>query len=157
LAVRIFLHGLESSPQGTKAVFFREKFPDMLTPHFIGSLQERLSELEQTLAGKTGIRLVGSSFGGLMGTLFAMQHQTRVDRLVLLAPAINLIPSTPYAETEVSIPVWIYHGRNDEVISLREVQEVAGRVFRNLTFHVVTDDHYLHHTFRSIPWESLLA
>ncbi|MBN1104256.1 MAG: alpha/beta hydrolase [Deltaproteobacteria bacterium] len=156
MAVRIFLHGLESSNQGTKAVFFRERYPDMLTPNFSGPLDERLQGLERILAGRSGIRLVGSSFGGLMAAVYAMQHEPEVERLVLLAPAIHLLPSTPYPERKISVPVWIYHGRNDEVVPLGDVQAAAGRIFPRRTFHVVDDDHYLHNTFKTIDWDALL-
>ena len=43
------------------------------------------------LSGKADIKLVGSSFGGLMATLFTMENNPRVDKMILLAPAINLI------------------------------------------------------------------
>ncbi len=82
----IFIHGLESSNKGTKSVFFREKFPAMIIPTFVGDLPERLSKLDSILSGKSEIRIVGSSFGGLMGVLFAMADESRVKHLTLLAP-----------------------------------------------------------------------
>ena len=88
-AIRIFIHGLESSNQGTKSIFFREKFPDMIIPTFTGDLQERMKQLNGVLSGKKKLRLVGSSFGGLMASLFAMENQTFVDKMVLLAPALH--------------------------------------------------------------------
>ena len=68
----IFLHGLESSNMGTKSVFFRERFPDMLLPNFDGSLEKRMKRLYGILRGKSEILFVGSSFGGLMASVFAM-------------------------------------------------------------------------------------
>ena len=73
---RIFIHGLESSNKGTKSVFFREKFPDMIIPTFVGSLPERLSKLDGFLLGKSDIRVVGSSFGGLMGACLPWETKT---------------------------------------------------------------------------------
>lgn len=156
MAFQIFLHGLESSNQGTKAVFFRERYPEMSTPYFRGELQERMEALYQNLAGKSGIRMVGSSFGGLMGTIFAMQNESLVERLILLAPAINFLERTDYPKVPLSIPVWIYHGSQDEVIALKDIETVAGRYFINLTFNVVEDDHFLHKTFKTIDWDELL-
>ncbi|HYQ60398.1 MAG TPA: hypothetical protein VEP29_05070, partial [Desulfatiglandales bacterium] len=66
MPLRMFIHGLESNNQGTKAVYFRKHFPDMLTPNFPGSLDERMADLRTLLSGKRDITLVGSSFGGLM-------------------------------------------------------------------------------------------
>jgi hypothetical protein len=34
---------------------------------------------------------------------------------------------------------------------------VARQVFSNLTFHAVDDDHYLHKTFETIEWGTLLS
>ena len=155
MAERIFIHGLESSNQGTKSLFFREKFPDMIIPNFTGSLEERMERLEQVLSGSMDIRLVGSSFGGLMASLFAMNHQALVTCMVLLAPAINLI-EMPGSKT-ISIPVQVYHGRNDLVIPIEEVEPVARKIFTDLSFHSKEDDHFLHNTFKTIDWELVLA
>lgn len=154
---RIFIHGLESSNQGTKAVFFREKFPDMILPFFEGPLTERMESLNRILSGKSEIRIVGSSFGGLMAALFAMENPSQVARMILLAPAINMIEAAPGKKEKVDMPVSIYHGTQDTVIPLSEVQHMAPAYFADLLFHVVDDDHFLHKTFKALDWHSLLA
>ncbi len=154
---RIFIHGLESSNRGTKAVFFRERFPEMIIPTFVGTLPERLSALEESLRDKSDIRIVGSSFGGLMGTLFAMKNEERVKCLVLLAPAIHMIHMAPSKVRKIHIPVHLYHGTEDAVIPLDEVETAAGKYFQRLSFHKVQDDHFLHRTFKTIDWAGLLA
>ena len=63
MVTRIFLHGLESSNQGTKSVFFRENFPDIIIPHFTGDLQQRMARLNEVLSARSEIIMVGSSFG----------------------------------------------------------------------------------------------
>ena len=157
MSLRIFIHGLDSSNQGTKSVFFREKYPDMVIPYFTGSLDERMKSLRSVLFQKTGIILVGSSFGGLMAAIFAMENKERVERMILLAPAINLVEFADYRSKTLSVPVWIYHGSADEVIPLNEVEKVAKSVFRHLSFHVVEDDHYLYKTFKTLDWDRLLS
>ena len=154
---RIFIHGLESSNKGTKAVFFREKYPHMIIPTFIGNLPERMEKLNRILSGKSHIRIVGSSFGGLMAALFAMENGSQVKRMILLAPAINMIGLAPQKQRKVSVPVWIYHGRDDEVISLTDISPIAKEVFTDLSFNIVDDDHFLHKTFKTLDWDSLLA
>jgi pimeloyl-ACP methyl ester carboxylesterase len=156
MSVKIFLHGLESSGQGTKGVFFRERYPDMIIPTFTGGLQERMEKLYDILSGKSDIRFVGSSFGALMASLFAMENETRVEKMVLLAPAINLIGLAAEKSKTISVPVRIYHGRGDQVIPLGEVESIAKKTFPNLSFHAVDDDHFLHRTFKIIDWDSLL-
>ncbi len=155
--MRIFIHGLESNNKGTKAVYFRENFPGMLTPNFPGPLDERMATLGAILSKQSDIILVGSSFGGLMASVFAMDNEPSVKRLILLAPAINLMEFTPYRERKILMPVHVYHGRQDEVIPLEDVRSVSRKVFANLTFNAVDDDHYLHKTFDRIEWDTLLS
>jgi pimeloyl-ACP methyl ester carboxylesterase len=157
MPLRMFIHGLESNNQGTKAVYFRKNFPDMLTPNFPGSLEERLAKLRSLLSGESDIFLVGSSFGGLMASIFAMENEPRVKRLILLAPAINLMEFSPYRDRTLQMPVHIYHGWQDEVIPLEDVQRVANLVFSHLAFHAMDDDHYLHKSFEKIEWKTLLS
>jgi len=153
--MKIFIHGLESSNQGTKAIFFREHFPDMVIPYFTGDLSERMDKLDGMLQGKSGITLVGSSFGGLMASLFAMADESRADRLILLAPAINYLDSSGYRTKRISTPVRIYHGTKDDVIPLKAAEDAAEKYFSNLVFNRVDDDHFLHSTFETIDWAML--
>lgn len=157
MPVRIFIHGLDSSNQGTKSVFFRERYPDMIIPHFTGELQERMGKLKEILSDKSEIMLVGSSFGGLMASIFAMENESEVKKMILLAPAINLIRFAYQDSKIISVPVWIYHGTDDNVIPITEVEPIAKKTFHNLSFHAVDDDHFLHKTFKTIDWNSLLA
>ena len=132
-------------------------YPDMIIPTFTGDLQERMGRLKEILSGESDIRMVGSSFGGLMGTVFAMENEFVVNRLVLLAPAIHLIDAVPQTTRPISVPVTVYHGNEDEVIPIDQVKDVSERYFTNVEFHTVTDDHYLHRSFKTIDWESLLG
>jgi len=157
MPVRIFIHGLESSNQGTKSVFFRERYPDMIIPNFTGELQKRMEKLKEILYGRSDIKLVGSSFGGLMASLFAMENESKIKKMILLAPAINLIRFINQNSKIISVPVWIYHGTNDNVIPITEVDPIAKKTFNNLSFHEVDDDHFLHKTFKTIDWDSLLS
>jgi len=156
MAVRIFIHGLDSSPAGKKGSYFKERFPDMLIPHFVGSLDQRMKLLGELLRDKNDIILVGSSLGGLMATLFAISSPSRCKKLILLAPAINLIQKEQLPEKPLIISTIIFHGRNDGVIPLDLVQSVATKIFANLSFYVVQDDHMLYNTFFQLEWYKLL-
>ena len=129
----------------------------MLIPNFPGNLEERMEKLNTILSGKSGIILVGSSFGGLMASIFALEHEARVKKLILLAPAINLMDPSLYGNRTVSAPVWIYHGRSDAVIPLEGVEKTASKIFSNLSFQRVEDDHFLHNTFKTIDWDEHLS
>lgn len=156
VSLKIFLHGLESNNQGTKAVFFREHFPGMLTPNFTGSLRNRMEQLKPLLAAQSDLILVGSSFGGLMAAAFALTETDRVRKLILLAPALNLLPLTNYPLKTIATPVVIYHGTRDTVVPLEATLKISQKIFNNCTFTKVADDHFLHDTFPIMDWKRLL-
>lgn len=152
----IFIHGQESSSQGTKGLFFREHFPEMIIPDFTGSVKTRMSKLNETLSGKRGVIMIGSSLGGLMAALYTFQNRDRIKNLILLAPALNLPEFTPYLRETLSLPVYVFHGRDDELIPVQQIQKIAKTVFANLTFTLLDDDHRLSRKFTSIDWQKLL-
>ena len=92
-----------------------------------------------------------------MAALFAMENGSQVKRMILLAPAINMIGLAPQKQGKISVPVSIYHGRDDEVISLTDIDPVAKEIFTDLSFNIVDDDHFLHKTFKTLGWDVLLA
>lgn len=157
MSARIFIHGLDSSNKGTKAVYFRDRYPDMIVPHFTGALEQRMQALAEILGPEHDILIVGSSFGGLMATLYAREHPDHIRRMILLAPALNLLAPLGDPAPAVSCPVLIYHGTEDRVIPLTEVEALAPRLFGDLAFHRVEDDHFLHRTFPRLDWDRLLA
>lgn len=153
----IYLHGLESDSNSGKARQFREWFPGMLTPDFKGSFEERMTQLQPILAVKEDWTIIGSSFGGLMGTVYTCQHPTQVRKLVLLAPALLRDPFGSFLDLEpVSVPTIIIHGTLDDVVPLDPVREIAQRLFTNLTYHIVEDDHRLHKTAQEMDWKNIL-
>jgi len=153
----IYLHGLESDSNSGKAHQFREWFPGMLTPDFRGSFEERMTQLEPILADKDNWTLIGPSFGGLMGTVYTCKHPAQVRKLILLAPALLREPFGSYLDLEpVSVPTIIIHGTLDTVVPLKPVRETAQKLFTDLTYHVVEDDHGLHKTVNELNWESIL-
>jgi pimeloyl-ACP methyl ester carboxylesterase len=154
----IYLHGLESDSNSGKARQFREWFPGMLTPDFKGSFEERMSQLQPILADKTDWTIIGSSFGGLMGTVFTCKHPTQVRKLILLAPALLQDPFGSYLDLQpVSVPTILIHGTLDDVVPPEPVREIAQKLFTDLTYHVVEDDHRLHKTVNEMDWKAILA
>ncbi len=153
---RVFIHGLESSSQGNKARYFREKYPDMLIEDYRGPLDRRMAKLEKLLAGKQDLIIVGSSYGGLMAAMYTCRHPEDVRKLVLLAPALDLDDFTPFQSRNLDVATTIFHGRNDDVVPLNPVRDIARRVFTNLSFNILEDDHPLSATFETLDWDDLL-
>jgi len=153
---RVFIHGLESSSRGTKGVFFRDRYPDMIIEDFGGPLEDRMKQLNGLLAGRQDLCLVGSSFGGLMAAIYVCENEPRVRKVVLLAPALHVPDFRRFLGRRVTVPVSLYHGKNDDVVPPDAVRAIAGQVFENLDYHLVDDDHSLHVTFPLMDWKTLL-
>jgi len=151
-----FLHGLDSSSRGTKGRYFTENFPEVICPDFSGTLDERVEQFTTLCAQHNDLLLVGSSFGGLMATVFAITHPGRVQRLILLAPALNFGGYTP-PETMLVIPTLLVIGKNDVVTPPDQVLPLARNTFARLEEQLANDDHMLHDTFQSLPWPELIG
>jgi len=152
----IFIHGSDSNSQTYKATILRRLFPGMVTPNFTGNLSERMAQLEAILGDQTGWTIIGSSLGGLMAALFATQAPGQVQKLVLLAPALTLPEFAGHLPNPVLVPTIVVHGTRDELIPLEAGRSLAEKVFTNLTYLVVDDDHRLTATAHKIDWRALL-
>jgi pimeloyl-ACP methyl ester carboxylesterase len=106
-----YLHGFASSAKSTKAAYLGERFrrrgltlhcPDFNQPEFATlTLTRMLEQLDREMAAAATVTtvstistgpatLIGSSLGGTLAILAAAAFGARVDRLVLLAPAVAL-------------------------------------------------------------------
>lgn len=136
-----FIHGLESSPQGTKARLFAEHFtaltPAMDTSDFAGcvDLQERaLGEFKPDV-------LVGSSFGGAVAVALLGRGAWRGPTLLLAQAAFHF--DGPRALPE-GVRVWLVHGRQDDVVDVNESRALAKTGSPGLVRLIeVDDDHPL--------------
>jgi pimeloyl-ACP methyl ester carboxylesterase len=152
----VFIHGLESTAQGTKGQFFRLFFPEMIIEDYTGDFDTRMVKLRGLLADIADLILIGSSYGGLMATQYAIENEDRVKKIILLAPALNLAEFSPPAQKKLQIPVIIYHGTGDDIVDPYIVKTIAQKYFSNLEHYFVDDDHPLRKTFPLIKWKELL-
>lgn len=150
-----FLHGLDSSGQGTKGTYFSSNFPHIHCPDFTGELHDRLSQFSALSKETSQLTLIGSSFGGLMATCFAIEHPERIKQLILLAPALNFSGFTPPAQP-IGVPTLLVIGNRDDVTPPDPVLPLARSTFSQLEERLVDDDHMLHTTFHKLPWQELL-
>lgn len=151
----IFIHGLESSGSGFKGRLFKREIPGILTPDFKGSLEKRMMVLTEILEGNQPWIIIGSSFGGLMGALYTWKNPDNVSLLILLAPVL-VHPDLNSIKLAIDVPVIIYHGKNDDVVPLKTSKEGAMRLFSNLEYNEVDDDHMLHPTVEAINWQEIM-
>lgn len=96
----IYLHGFTSSPKSSKAAFFSDRLrsfgvdlicPDFNLPDFrtltMTRMLAQLADVVRSLPPGP-VTLIGSSLGGTLAVLASSSLVGRVDRLVLLAPAV---------------------------------------------------------------------
>ena len=95
----------------------------MLIPDLQGSLATRMATLTGILKDRTDLILVGSSFGGLMATIYAMANEADINRIVLLAPALNFPDFLQYPKTRIAVPTWMFIGSADTDFHLESGEE----------------------------------
>jgi pimeloyl-ACP methyl ester carboxylesterase len=96
----LYLHGFASSAQSSKASFFAAKLaerglaletPDLNEPDFSTlTISRMIAQVTAAIDGGEGpVALIGSSLGGFVAVQAALARPDRVQRLVLLAPALD--------------------------------------------------------------------
>ncbi|MBY9014686.1 MAG: alpha/beta hydrolase [Candidatus Lokiarchaeota archaeon] len=162
----IFIHGLESSGKGFKGTYLKRLIPEILTPNFKkfkrnmpldSLLKERMGQLDLILKKKNSWIIIGSSFGGLLATLYALRNPEKTERLILFAPFL----ATPMLQIDnippLIIPTIIFHGKHDEIAQYKASREQAYQLFTNLEFNTTEDDHDLNKTITTLNWNKLIT
>lgn len=161
----IFIHGLISSGDGFKGQLIRKTLPGCLTPNFTPYspekplkilFKERMAQLIPIIEEKIKWIIIGSSFGGLMATIFTLENPKKISKLILLAPYLSTPLLNPKIYSPVNIPVEIFHGKNDKVVPVKQAQKVAEKLFTNLIYKRVNDDHTLKKTVKALNWENII-
>lgn len=152
-----FLHGLDSSPHGTKGRLLRRHYPRAVMPVLPPGLWDRLETTERALAKGGPYLIVGTSLGGLTALQYAMRHPEKVRGLLLLAPAVGarggtgLFSEAERAQMESAfvprgVRAVIILGKRDEVVPPEAVRAMVacspGR--EGIEILEVDDDHDLH-------------
>jgi pimeloyl-ACP methyl ester carboxylesterase len=160
----IFLHGLESSPEGSKSVYLRQRHgarvPALDNRAAIASLNRALAQgrrwehgapdltqamalpLEQARAAlEPDTRLVvGSSFGGAL--LLQLMHEGAWTgpALFLAGAGVKLTPHRRLPEGARAV---LIHGRQDDVVPLADARTLAATGGAQVQLWEVGDGHRL--------------
>ena len=147
----VFLHGLGSSPEGTKARFLKKLYPYIKIPPLPPDPFERLSVAEHYI--KEPSIIVGSSLGGLTAIMFCIKYPDLVKSMLLLAPAIwthdrnilneEIMSRLPHMRIPDNIPATIIAAIRDETIPLEKIREFSKKT-DGINLLEVDDSHDLH-------------
>jgi len=116
-----YLHGFASSPHSTKACYFAERLrehgvslrcPDFNAPDFTTlTITRMIEQLSRELAGlDKPATIMGSSLGGTLAILAAERLNDRIDRVVLLAPAVMFAKPGHHLLPQERIDEWRRRG-----------------------------------------------
>jgi predicted esterase len=132
-----FAHGLESSPQGNKAVWLAEHFtaqtPAMDTRDFARCVDTHAS----TLSSFQPDLLIGSSFGGAIAVALLERGLWRGPTLLLAQAAVLYRPSARLPE---GVRVLLVHARQDAVVPIEHSRTLARTGSADLVELVECDD-----------------
>jgi pimeloyl-ACP methyl ester carboxylesterase len=155
--VIVYLHGFASSARSTKAGYFAERLsahglalrcPDFNPPDFRTLTMTRmLHQLAREVDGQSPVTLIGSSLGGSLAILAASQLGARVDRVVLLAPAVmfarpghHLLPPERIEEwrTRGALPFFHYAYNEERLLDFAFYEDTLGYDSFNASFRQPT-------------------
>jgi hypothetical protein len=142
-----FIHGLEGSPQGSKARLLAENFdartPAMDTQDYeacVAVQSEALQEFEPDV-------LVGSSFGGAVAVSLLERGLWRGPTLLLAQAAVHYDAG---ASLPTGVRVWLVHGLADTLVDPEDSRKLAATGSPELVRLLeVDDDHPLSETTSS--------
>jgi pimeloyl-ACP methyl ester carboxylesterase len=139
----VYLHGLASGPNSTKAAFLQKQFERLKVPLLVPDLNQNdfyhltlTRQLEQVVSlfppGNQPVILIGSSLGGLTAAWLG-EHCAQVQRLLLLAPAFEFqqvwLPQLQNQlqtwQTEGSLAVYHYTAQRSLPLSYAFVEDLS--------------------------------
>jgi hypothetical protein len=137
----LFIHGLESGPQGTKAQLLGEHFealtPAMETSRFEACVRQQAEAIRRFRPDL----VIGSSFGGGVAVALLQRGLWRGPTLLLAAAVREQgLPS----RLPEGVRVWLVHGRRDDLVPLASSRGLARSGTPALVRLIeVDDDHRL--------------
>jgi hypothetical protein len=157
--VAFYLHGFASGPQSTKAAYFADRLtehgtafrcPDFNQPDFASlTLTRMLDRLAAEISTTDGpVTLIGSSLGGTLAILAAARRLPRIDRMVLLAPAVMFAKPGHHLLPPERIEEWRTRGALPFFHYAYEDERLLGYAFY--------EDSLRHHAFEAVVTQPTL-
>ncbi len=166
-----YIHGYESSPDGTKGILFKEKlgavpikYRDCKPEEII--IQDCLNRIYDEIKNDKNVVLIGSSLGGFLAAKTALLNKN-VKKIILLNPAIlppwididkiegmslrilHEVFDKKLLDEKISASINIFAGTEDEVVPTEWVLEFAKS--QEATVKFLHDDHRFTKHMQQLP------
>jgi hypothetical protein len=142
-----FIHGLEGSPQGSKAQLFAQHFTALTPAMDTGDFAACVAVQVEAMARFRPDVLVGSSFGGAVAVELLQRGLWRGPTLLLAQAALKRAGCASLPE---GVRVWLVHGLRDELVEIEDSRRLARTGSPELVRMIeVDDDHPLRGLVRS--------
>ena len=147
-AVRVqFIHGLEGSPQGSKARLLAQHFTTQTPAMDTGDFEACVALQAEVAESFRPDILVGSSFGGAVAVALLQRGLWRGATLLLAQAALH--QGLP-ARLPAGARVWLVHGLGDDLVDVEDSRKLVAFADPELVRLIeVDDDHPLHATVKS--------
>lgn len=177
----LFLHGLESTPEGSKAQWLKARYGsdnvksvDLDTSHAIVSRDKAkalgvpwghtwpdieadfavpLMRTKEAITPSTKL-IVGSSFGAAVLTRLIQEGFWKGPSLLIASAGLKL---TGKAELPTEAPVVLLHGLHDDVVPFEDSCEVVDANGRNVSLWLAEDGHRMDTILTSGMFESAVS
>jgi hypothetical protein len=117
-----FIHGLESSPQSTKATVLAEHFTSVTPGMQTGDFEGCVALQHETIKSFVPDVLVASSFGGAVAVALLQRGLWQGPTLLLAQAALRR--GQP-CELPEQTDIWLVHGVHDDIIDPEDSRRLA--------------------------------
>ena len=167
-----YIHGYESSPDGTKGTLFKEKlnakaikYRDCEPEDLV--ISDCLKHIAKEIDDDKDVVLIGSSLGGFLAAKTAFEN-SNVKQIILLNPAVippsidlNTIQGMPMSilgdmkdntlfEEKIGAEIFILVGTEDEIVLSDWILEFA--MAQEATVRFLRDDHRFTRNINRLPY-----
>jgi predicted esterase len=153
-----FVHGLEGSPQGTKARVLADHFTALTPAMDTADFEASVAVQAEAVGSFRPDLLAGSSFGGAVALALLQRGLWRGPTLLLAQAALH---SGLELELPEGVRVWLVHGLGDTLVDPEESRRLARSGTPGLVRLIeVDDDHALHGSVKRgdlVAWVHELA
>ncbi|MCO5170733.1 MAG: hypothetical protein M9894_30770 [Planctomycetes bacterium] len=133
----LFMHGLESSPQGDKARYLAARFEAHTEAMDTGDFLACLEQQARAIASFRPDVVVGSSFGGALAVVLLVRGAWAGPTLLLAQASARFDPNLRLPD---AVPALLVHGTRDDVIDIEGSRRLARTGTPGLVRLVEVDD-----------------